>query len=283
MKKILFILIFIMSNLTLFAQLPDWVISKPVSHNYTMDYEVGVGEGDTYKQAQNEAYIDVMKKVITRCGLAVSTNDIMQAVYEGKAMKTINKDFRLPPIREVCSTSRRMSYNGKIRVYLLYQVPRDGSIISPQYENFSDCNSYGRTLHRSNTRAIVASTFIPGVGQMLKGQGGAGAAFLLSEVALFGGGTVCYFLGQNQAKIMKSTGTTYEQYVTAKNQKNILDIAMYACFGVGAAVHIGNMINAWYAKDLHMSSNWAFVPAVIPTNEFSNPSYAYGAGVQIKF
>ncbi|MBR4564747.1 MAG: hypothetical protein IKO26_09885 [Paludibacteraceae bacterium] len=135
----------------------------------------------------------------------------------------------------------------------------------------------------SNTRAIVASTFIPGMGQMLKGQGGAGAAFLVSEVVLFGSGTVCYFLGQKQAKIMKSTGTTYEQYTNAKNKKNIMDIAMYSCFGVGAAVHIANMIHAWYVADKHLSANISFAPSIIQINEYSQPAYAYGAGVQIQF
>ncbi len=135
----------------------------------------------------------------------------------------------------------------------------------------------------ASKRAIIASTFIPGMGQMLKKQGGSGTAFLISELALFGGGTACYFLGQNQLKNMKASTTSYEDYKTAKNMKNTLDIAMYACFGVGAAVHIANMVHAWYVKDKNPSIRVAFVPAVIPINEFSNPSYAMGAGVQITF
>lgn len=282
MKKFILITVLVWLDMAVYAQLPDWIMSKPVSSNYTMDYEVGIGEGDTYKQAQNEAYIEVLKKLISRCRLSVSSEAIIQAVYAGKSLTTINKDFVLPPIREVCSHSIRLS-NGKTRVYLLYQVPRDGSIISPQYENFSDCYTFDMTTRRSNIRSVVASSFIPGTGQMLKGHAGSGAAFLVTEVALFGGGTVCYFLSQEQLKIMKATGTSYADYQSAKKSKRRIDIAMFTCYGVGAAVHIGNMIHAWYATDKKLPSNISFVPAIIPTNEYSMPSYAMGAGMQIKF
>lgn len=136
---------------------------------------------------------------------------------------------------------------------------------------------------QSNTRAIIASAFIPGMGQMLKGQYWKGSAFLASEVILFGGGTVCYFLGQDQLKIMQAMDTPYQDYITAKNSKHTLDIVMGMCFGVGAAVHIANMVHAWYVKDLNLPVNLTLVPTIIPTNEYSNPSYAMGAGVQIKF
>lgn len=136
---------------------------------------------------------------------------------------------------------------------------------------------------RTDTNALVASLFIPGMGQMLKKRGGSGAAFLVSEVALFGGGTACYFLGQEQLKTMKAAGTSYNSYKEAKDMKGTLDIAMYTCFGVGIAVHIANMVHAWYVKDKHLPISIAFVPAVIPTNELSTPSFATGAGIQVTF
>ena len=136
---------------------------------------------------------------------------------------------------------------------------------------------------KSNTNAIIASAFIPGTGQMLKGHGGQGAAFLVCELALFGGGTACYFMGQEQVKTMKAVGTSYEDYKSAKNMKNTYDIAMYTAFGLGAVLHIGNMVHAWVVKDKHLPQNISFAPAIIPTNELLQPSYAYGAGVQIKF
>ena len=135
----------------------------------------------------------------------------------------------------------------------------------------------------SNTRAIVASTFIPGLGQMIKGQGGAGAAFLVSEVALFGGGTVSYFLGQKNLKQMQAYGISYDDYLAAQKGKQVSDIAMYTCFGIGAAVHITNMVHAWLCPDKHLQSTVTFAPTIIPTNEFSSPNYAMGVGVQYNF
>ena len=65
--------------------------------------------------------------------------------------------------------------------------------------------------------------------------------------------------------------------------KNTLDIAMYAAFGAGVAVHVGNMVHAWVVEDKNLKQNFSFVPAIIPSNEYSIPSYAYGAGIQFKF
>lgn len=80
------------------------------------------------------------------------------------------------------------------------------------------------------------------------------------------------------------TSKSYEEYTNAKRMKNTLDIAMYAAFGAGAAIHIANMVHAWYVKDKKIAARrYTFAPAIIPTNEYSQPSYAYGAGVQIKF
>ena len=258
MKRYIILLLFPLLCVSLYAQLPDWTRNKPTPGNYTMDYEVGIGEGDTYAEAQNAAYIEIMKKLISRCRLSVSSSEIMRAVYEGKSFTTINKDYNLPPIREVCMHQILLK-SGKIRVYLLYQVPFDGSITSPRYETFNDCEKID---HGRDNKALVASTFIPGLGQMLKGQGGSGAAFLISELALFGGGTACYFLGQDQLRTMKAIGTSYNDYINAKKTKNICDIAMYTCFGVGVAVHVGNMIHAWCVKDKHISDNLTFVPAI---------------------
>ena len=140
-----------------------------------------------------------------------------------------------------------------------------------------------REILKSNGRSLVASLFIPGMGQMLKKQGGSGAAFLVTELVLAGGGTACYFLGQEQVKTMKSIGSTYESYQQAKKLKNTYDIAMYTAFGVCGAVHIANMVHAWVVKDKKLLDYYTFVPALIPMNEYSTPSYALGAGVQIKF
>ena len=272
--------------------LPDWVFAKPKRSNRTFYYHVERATGETETEARNNAYTQAFMQVALKLGIPLNTEDISEAVASGTNVKLLSQRFTIP-MNVACYCSRPNDEFGGWTYWLLCQIPEVGYADNARFDDFNDCYKHERYDQRqkdlaakirdSNTRAIVASTFIPGMGQMLKGQGGAGAAFLVSEVVLFGSGTVCYFLGQKQAKIMKSTGTTYEQYTNAKNKKNIMDIAMYSCFGVGAAVHVANMIHAWYVADKHLSANITFAPSIIQINEYSQPAYAYGAGVQIKF
>lgn len=283
--------------------LPDWVFEKPQRSNITFYYHVERGFGETETEARNAAYTQAFMQVALKLGIPLNTEDISEAVASGTNVKMLSQRFTIP-MNVACYTSRHDEETGGWNYWLLCQIPEVGYADRARFDDFNECFKFEkyqefkekreaekerqrqdslRIVKSRNTTAIVASTFIPGLGQMLKGQGGSGAAFLLSEVVLFGGGTACYFMGQEQVKTMKAVGTSYEQYTQAKNMKNTLDIAMYAAFGVGAVVHIGNMVHAWVVKDKRLPPNITFAPAIIPTNEYSQPSYAYGAGVQIKF
>ena len=309
MKKTFFILIiFFGAALTASAQMrkpifrPDWVWEAPRPSNGTYLYVVEHGEGNTKREALNQALGRVFQSTANRLGQAISTDDINKAVQAGTDYEVIARNMKVP-INKVCEFPVQDTLTNSWTMYILCQVAKAGNI-TPEFEATDECTKHNRfdaamkrwreektaeqekqnrEILKSNGRALVASTFIPGMGQMLKKQGGSGAAFLISEVALFGGGTACYFLGQEQLKTMKAAGTSYNSYKEAKDMKGTLDIVMYTCFGVGIAVHIANMVHAWYVKDKHLPVNVAFVPAVIPTNEYTTPSYAYGAGVQIKF
>ena len=255
---------------------PDWVhiqLPQRISTDYfyhLITIEDATSRSEAEDKAERQAYQAAAKN---------------QGIYIDAATAKVSEMEKKIYLKLACTYKEEK--NGKNIYYFLYQISESGKK-KPHYDN-CDCFStelgHGQRkelIYKSNARAIAASSFIPGVGQMLKGRGGSGAAFLLSELALFGGGTACYFLGQDQAKIMK-TSKSYEEYTNAKNMKGTLDIAMYTAFGVGAAVHVANMVHAWYVKDKNLMSRFAFAPAIIPTNEYSQPSYAYGAGVQIKF
>lgn len=283
--------------------LPDWVFEKPERSNITFYYHVERGWGETETEARNAAYTQAFMQVALKLGIPLNTEDISEAVASGTNVKLLSQRFTIP-MNVACYTSRRDEDTGGWNYWLLCQIPEVGYADRARFDDFNECFKFDkynefkekreaekerlkqdslRNVRDRNTTAILASAFVPGMGQMLKGQYGSGAAFLVSEVALFGGGTACYFLGQEQLKIMKASGTSYADYQNAKKMKNTLDIAMWTCFGVGAVVHISNMVHAWYAKDKKAAVNMAFAPAIIPTNEFSTPSYAMGAGLQIKF
>lgn len=281
---------------------PDWTYKLPTTKSTTYIYVIEKGEGETQREALNQAIGRVFQSTANRIGQFVSTDEIHRAVQSGTDYEVISSKMKIP-VNKVCEFPRQNPEDGTWTVYILCQVAVSGNV-RPEFKSFNGCSShiiYDRQMEKwdkqiqdsilkveedkrkSNIRAIVASSFIPGMGQMLKGQGGAGAAFLVSEVALFGGGTACYFLGQEQARIMK-TSVSYEDYAVARDNKRTWDIATYCCFGVGAAVHIANMVQAYFAIDKRLQNhNTAFIPALIPTNEYSHPQYAMGAGVQIKF
>lgn len=283
--------------------LPDWVFEKPERTNRTYYYHVERATGETETEARNNAYTQAFMQVALKLGIPLNTEDISEAVASGTNVKLLSQRFTIP-MNVACYCSRPNEEFGGWTYWLLCQIPEVGYADNARFDDFNECYKHERYDQRqkdlavkaekqrqdsllivkgSNARALAASTFIPGLGQMLKGHGGKGTAFLLSEVVLFGGGTVCYFLGQEQVKTMKAVGTSYADYQNAKKMKNTYDIAMYTAFGVGAAVHIGNMIHAWVVEDRHLNSNITFAPSIIPTNEYTTPSYAYGAGVQIKF
>ena len=276
--------------------MPDWVMgATPEPHNSSYYYKVFDSASPDREEARNQAIKKAFQQAMAFISNTVNSADVYEAIAEGRSLNVISETFSIP-IYFTCEFSKKTP-DGKQWVYwILCQIAVRGNVV-PQFDtHFAECSSHTiwdkeredclkgirDARKKANTSAIIASAFIPGAGQMLKGRGGAGAAFLLSELALFGGGTACYFLGQDQAKIMK-TSKSYEEYTNAKNMKNTLDIAMYTAFGVGAAVHVANMVHAWYVKDKNLMTRFSFAPAIIPTNEYLTPSYAYGAGVQIKF
>ena len=320
MKKIFYLLIaFCGVVMTTYAQMrkpvfrPDWVFEAPRPSNGTYLYVVEHGEGNTKREALNQALGRVFQSTANRIGQAISTDEINKAVSAGTDYEVIARNMKVP-INKVCEFPVQDTITNSWTMYILCQVARTGNI-TPEFEATDECTKHTRfsnamnrwkkqedsiadlkkqqeedakraqkrEILKSNGRSLVASLFIPGMGQMLKKQGGSGAAFLVTELVLAGGGTACYFLGQEQVKTMKSIGSTYESYQQAKKLKNTYDIAMYTAFGVCGAVHIANMVHAWVVKDKKLLDYYTFVPALIPMNEYSTPSYALGAGVQIKF
>ena len=277
--------------------MPDWIMgATPEPHDNSYYYKVFEAENSDREVARNMAINKAFQQAMTFVSTRVNSTEVFEAIQKGANLNVISETFSIP-IYFTCEFAKKTPDGQKGIYWILCQIAIAGNVYPLFDTHFSDCNTHEiwdrqkedciNGIHdaqiKSNARALVASTFIPGVGQMLKKQGGTGAAFLISEVVLFGGATTCYFLGQNQAKIMKSPGTSYTDYLAAKKSKQIYDIAMYTGFGLGAAVHIGNMIHAWCVKDKSLSNNLTFVPAVIPINEYSTPTYAAGAGLQIKF
>lgn len=132
-------------------------------------------------------------------------------------------------------------------------------------------------VKKRNAECIVASTFVPGLGQMLKGHHVEGSLFLLSEVALVGAATFPYLLAQDQLKTIQDPNTAYSSFVSAKKSYNNQRIVSYTLYGAAAALHIVNMARAYTLQDKKIQ--YAVYPTAIPTQD----DYAYGVGLTLKF
>lgn len=157
MKKIILFLLFCATGIGAFAQIPEWAINLPKSNEPTMDYLVGIGEGNNYKEAYNEAFSDVLRKLIVRFRLSVNSNDIMNAAYRGESLATISKDYNLPPMREVCAS--QIKQQGRERVYLLYQIAADGMITNPVFEPFTKCDDNSRNGNKYIAWNIAGASY----------------------------------------------------------------------------------------------------------------------------
>lgn len=250
---------------------PDWVhIQLPTRTNSTYFYQVFTIE-DAANRTEAEDKAERM---------AYQTAAKNQGIYIDAATLNVSEMEKKIFLRQRCAYKEVK--NGNNIYHFLYQISESGRT-KPQYDD-CDCNDtrLGKKqildrVKKSNARAIAASTFIPGMGQMLKGQYGAGCGFLLGELALFGGGTACYFLADKQSDIMAKRGTSYDDYMKAKNSKESCNIAMYCCFGAGAALHIVNMCHAYFCFDKKLARRLsAFEPTIIPVNDYSNTNFAVG-------
>lgn len=275
MNRLYYCILFLLLTVTSVAQIPQWAINLPKSGNATMSYVVGVGEGSSYKEARNEAFNDVLRKLIVQFRLTVNSNDIMNAVYDGVSLSTISKDYNLPPMKEVCSFQTQQY--GRSRVYVLYQTAANGMISNPEFEPFK-CDD---GIYKKNVAAIIASAFVPGVGQITKRNYVEGACTLVGEAALIGGGVAMISLANNQKKILDDTSGSidYNTYMNAKSKYDTYRYTSYGLFGAAAVLYGVNLWRAWACK--YKFKTVALYPTVIPDQSMAG--LAVGVGFNANF
>lgn len=280
---------------------PDWVFEAPRPENATYLYVVEHGEGNTKREAINQALARVFQSTANRIGQPINTEDFNRAVQKGIDYEVLSRTMKVP-VNKVCEFPIQNA-DQTWTVYILCQVAKSGNI-TVEFETSEQCTRHERYDKRlkeynewiaqqqadsivqlkkknkqRNVAAVAASIFVPGAGQMLKGHNGAGSGFLLSEIALCGGGTFLFFWGKKQEGVLLQNYSTsaeaYDVYSTASKTKKICDIGMLACFGTAAALHITNIIHAGCIKDKRVTLS----PSVTPTPG----SNAYGLAIQYNF
>lgn len=253
---------------------PDWMLEKPAAGNGTYEYVIEHGVGLTETAALEEAIQHVHEYYIRRLGGGIISSQ------SGVTMQ--NETFSIP-FKKVCEYTEKQS-DGTYCVYVLCQVAMRGDIV-PRFEDYRQCNSitkFKSYMHKKDVTAIVASVFLPGVGQMTKRHYGEGIGTLLGEGALIGGGVAMLTLSNKQKTIMDdASGTlTYDDYQAAKSKYNTFRYTAYGLFGAAAVVYGVNLWRAWACR--YRFKEMAFYPTAIPM-EREPMGLAFGVGMNINF
>lgn len=303
---VLLLLAMMAGSYDLYAQakrrpLPDWVFEKPERSNITFYYHVERGFGETETEARNAAYTQAFMQVALKLGIPLNTEDISEAIASGTNVKMLSQRFTIP-MNVACYTSRRDEETGGWNYWLLCQIPEIGYADRVRFDDFNDCFKFDkynefkakmdadkerqkqdslRIVRSNNAKALAASIFIPGAGQMVKRHYVEGSLTLIGEVALLGAGVGTYFGAKQQTKIMNSYGIDYATYQAAQKAKPVYQGVSYTCFGLAAILY---GVNLWRAYTIEPKQhNYAFYPTIIPVENTTNSNYALGLGATIKF
>jgi hypothetical protein len=264
MKKIICLLFALLVALFVSAQnrqqiRPDWLLEKPVAGNSTYEYVVEHGIGLTESAALEEAINRIHQYYTRRLGQGINSTD---------TGVTLQKETYTIPFRKVCEYTEKQK-DGTYYVYILCQVALRGDV-SPLFEEYTQCNSirkYTDYLRKKNITATVASVFIPGVGQMIKGHYGSGIATLLGEASLIGGAVTSYYLAQNQLDIMQGYGVSPSSYNTAQKNYNICRTVSITCVSSAGVLYVYNLIRTFTMKQKYHDRNISLSPVIMPVEK----------------
>ncbi len=276
--------------------MPDWIESPPIAHNSSYYFKVFDARDVDMEKARNQAIKKAFQQAMNFVSTAVNSADVYKAIEEGKNLDVISETYSIP-IYVTCEFQKQRP--DKVWVYwILCQIAVRGNVVPLFNTHFSECNTHDlwdekkkqvendleKERKRVDGTALAASFFIPGAGQMYKGKGGVGAGILLGEMALVGGGVTCYFFGKKQLNVMRGVNVEYDAFRSAQQLYNTMRIVSYSCYGAAAALYIFNLCNAYMiAPSDRKFPQLTYNAAFIPVNEFTAPTYAMGASVQIKF
>lgn len=275
-KTILLLGLLLMASLFAMAQeRPGWIYNKPTPSNNTYVYVVESASGNTELEARNQAIARVFQTNILRFGMRVSTSEINAAVQQGRSFEDIAILHQIP-INKTCEYVERTSTG--YRVYLLCQVAKNADGKVPLFDDFGGCYSQKKY---NNGGALAASTFIPGLGQMIKRRGGEGSLFLLSECALVGGGIAFYYAAQNSLNTLKAGNATYEVYKTETSHYNTYRIMNYTFYGAALVLHAVNMYRAYVVRPKYKKQDmFSLSPTILPVD---NENMAVGISFGLTF
>ena len=137
MKKLLFLLLLVMSQMVICAQdVPQWITKKPRPANDTYLYVVERGVGATEMEARNRAMGLVYRSTIERLALPINLASINEAINNGSNYGDSSEAMNVP-VNKVCEFIQQEA--NQYAVYVLCQVARYGNI-QVSFTDFTHCN-----------------------------------------------------------------------------------------------------------------------------------------------
>lgn len=135
----------------------------------------------------------------------------------------------------------------------------------------------------ANLKALAMS-IVPGVGLMQKGRSAEGVCYLISDVALIGGGIGLNIYGNQQKKKMNDINSTIEQYRSAKNNYDSAKTASYICYGAAAGVYVLNLVRSYVASPKpNAPLQWSIAAEPVASPMGSGTNFAFNVSLCYTF
>lgn len=130
----------------------------------------------------------------------------------------------------------------------------------------------------------LAYSIIPGLGLIQKGRTGEGIGYLISDVALIGGGIGLNIYGNQQKKKMNDINSTIDQYRTAKNNYDSAKTGSYICYGAAIGVYVLNLVRSYVASPKpNAPLKWSIAAESIPSSIGSGNCVAFNVSLCYTF
>lgn len=139
-------------------------------------------------------------------------------------------------------------------------------------------------VKRSANGTALAYSIIPGLGLIQKGCIGEGVGYLISDVALIGGGIGFNVYGNQQKKKMNDINSTIDQYRTAKNNYDSAKTGSYICYGAAIGVYVLNLVRSYVASPKpNAPLKWSVAAESMPFSVRSSNNLAFNVSLSYTF
>jgi hypothetical protein len=259
MKELLFIIVGLLISLQMQAQTepkPEWFGKTEHHQDANFYYISGVGDGLNKQEAKAAAWVDALFNAHHASGL-VAIQGYLKTRLSGDKVQT-RKDIEMelaPNVIErplACETREIMLPNGKVRVYVLLQVQKDGSLPA-NVETYAGCTAefdakvvkWNKVMDGEYPPSPHA--FIPGWRQFDKGSKTKAWIFIGGEAVLLGGAALYQTIYSSNHS--KSINPLYDGNwpVYAHNAVKAKDIRNGCLIGAGV-LYLVNVIDGLAAR-----------------------------------